>query len=278
VLNRSLNSRAFATGQDIFFKQGEYNPGSRGGQELLAHELTHVVQQTNTIRKSEQKSSEKAVKNGDNKPARLHIHADIDTDDFGLDSLKAAEVGHAWISLEWKEPATIPKTIPSNHKKFLSRGGMFADPMGFWPRMFGAYDSSIEEWSSLPRPGQEPPGYTGPTRVSYSTNIFSSYVPGQMLHPDNMHKDTVKATQSYDLTESEVQSVINYAESKRGADYSVYFYNCTTFVKEAVQAAGKNPPSMSTAGICYPNALYESIKKNQKEKVGSEESSGKKNN
>ncbi len=45
VLNRSLNSRAFATGQDIFFKQGEYNPGSKQGQELLAHELTHVVQQ-----------------------------------------------------------------------------------------------------------------------------------------------------------------------------------------------------------------------------------------
>ncbi|MFN5860978.1 MAG: DUF4157 domain-containing protein, partial [Pseudanabaena sp.] len=33
------------TGQDIFFRQGEYNPSSTGGQELLAHELTHVVQQ-----------------------------------------------------------------------------------------------------------------------------------------------------------------------------------------------------------------------------------------
>lgn len=48
VLNRSLNSRAFATGQDIFFKQGEYQPGSKQGQELLAHELTHVVQQGGT--------------------------------------------------------------------------------------------------------------------------------------------------------------------------------------------------------------------------------------
>jgi hypothetical protein len=46
VLNRSLHSRAFTTGQDVFFKQGEYNPQSRAGQELLAHELTHVVQQT----------------------------------------------------------------------------------------------------------------------------------------------------------------------------------------------------------------------------------------
>ena len=44
-LNRSLSARAFTTGQDIFFKQDEYNPGSSSGRELLAHELTHVVQQ-----------------------------------------------------------------------------------------------------------------------------------------------------------------------------------------------------------------------------------------
>jgi hypothetical protein len=44
-LNQSLNARAFTTGQDIYFKQGQYNPGSSSGKELLAHELTHVVQQ-----------------------------------------------------------------------------------------------------------------------------------------------------------------------------------------------------------------------------------------
>jgi hypothetical protein len=45
-LNHSLQARAFTTGQDIFFRQAEYNPSSSGGQQLLAHELTHVVQQT----------------------------------------------------------------------------------------------------------------------------------------------------------------------------------------------------------------------------------------
>ena len=45
TLNRDLSARAFTTGQDIFFKQGEYSPGSSSGRELLAHELTHVVQQ-----------------------------------------------------------------------------------------------------------------------------------------------------------------------------------------------------------------------------------------
>jgi len=44
-LNQSLSARAFTTGRDIYFRQGEYNPGSSSGRELLAHELTHVVQQ-----------------------------------------------------------------------------------------------------------------------------------------------------------------------------------------------------------------------------------------
>ncbi|MGF1991763.1 MAG: eCIS core domain-containing protein [Nostoc sp. ZfuVER08] len=44
-LNQTIQARAFTTGQDIFFRQGEYNPGSYQGKELLAHELTHVVQQ-----------------------------------------------------------------------------------------------------------------------------------------------------------------------------------------------------------------------------------------
>ena len=45
TLNRAVSARAFTTGQDIFFREGEYNPGSSSGRELLAHELTHVVQQ-----------------------------------------------------------------------------------------------------------------------------------------------------------------------------------------------------------------------------------------
>jgi hypothetical protein len=49
TLNRSLNARAFTTGSDIFFGQGNYNPGSSAGRELLAHELTHVVQQNDEI-------------------------------------------------------------------------------------------------------------------------------------------------------------------------------------------------------------------------------------
>ncbi len=44
-LNQSLNARAFTHGNNIFFNQGEYQPQSEQGKHLLAHELTHTIQQ-----------------------------------------------------------------------------------------------------------------------------------------------------------------------------------------------------------------------------------------
>jgi hypothetical protein len=48
ALNRQLAARAFTAGSDIFFQQGEHRLGSPGGQEVLAHELAHVIQQRGT--------------------------------------------------------------------------------------------------------------------------------------------------------------------------------------------------------------------------------------
>jgi hypothetical protein len=42
---RALNARAFTVGQDVIFGSGQYSPGTGEGRKLLAHELTHVVQQ-----------------------------------------------------------------------------------------------------------------------------------------------------------------------------------------------------------------------------------------
>ncbi|HEX3868580.1 MAG TPA: DUF4157 domain-containing protein, partial [Gemmatimonadaceae bacterium] len=44
----SLHAQAFTTGSNIFFAQNQYRPESQDGQRLLAHELTHVVQQGGT--------------------------------------------------------------------------------------------------------------------------------------------------------------------------------------------------------------------------------------
>jgi outer membrane protein OmpA-like peptidoglycan-associated protein len=42
---RSINARAFTFGRDVVFGAGEYAPDASSGKKLLAHELTHVVQQ-----------------------------------------------------------------------------------------------------------------------------------------------------------------------------------------------------------------------------------------
>ena len=44
-LSQDLGAKAFTHGSDIYFNEGQYNPNSSDGKHLLAHELTHTVQQ-----------------------------------------------------------------------------------------------------------------------------------------------------------------------------------------------------------------------------------------
>ncbi|MCP3669625.1 MAG: DUF4157 domain-containing protein [Gammaproteobacteria bacterium] len=58
AMNRDLKAQAFTHGKDVFFNSGKYEPESIRGKTLLAHELTHVVQQG----AAEQKLPETEVK------------------------------------------------------------------------------------------------------------------------------------------------------------------------------------------------------------------------
>lgn len=46
AMNRDVRARAFTHGSHVYFGAGNYAPDSESGRRLLAHELTHVVQQT----------------------------------------------------------------------------------------------------------------------------------------------------------------------------------------------------------------------------------------
>ncbi|MGW6132001.1 eCIS core domain-containing protein [Cellulomonas sp. NPDC055163] len=41
----SVQAHAYTVGSDVVFQNGQYDPGSTAGRTMLAHELTHVVQQ-----------------------------------------------------------------------------------------------------------------------------------------------------------------------------------------------------------------------------------------
>lgn len=51
AMNDGIGARAFTYGTDIHFNAGQYDPGSPDGTRLLAHELTHVIQQTAGLRR-----------------------------------------------------------------------------------------------------------------------------------------------------------------------------------------------------------------------------------
>lgn len=57
-MSQGIQAKAFTHGSDIYFNQGEYSPESSDGKRLLAHELTHVVQQGGNYLKRIQRSSE----------------------------------------------------------------------------------------------------------------------------------------------------------------------------------------------------------------------------
>lgn len=56
---RDVNANAYTVGHDVVFGVGRFAPGSQEGRRLIAHELTHVVQQSDTDGKCASQSNEK---------------------------------------------------------------------------------------------------------------------------------------------------------------------------------------------------------------------------
>ncbi|MBN1480883.1 DUF4157 domain-containing protein [candidate division KSB1 bacterium] len=56
-MNQDLKSQAFTHGSHIYFAEGKYNPGTSTGKNLIAHELTHTIQQTGGISRTIQRSN-----------------------------------------------------------------------------------------------------------------------------------------------------------------------------------------------------------------------------
>jgi hypothetical protein len=54
----SINALAYTSGNNIVFNSGGYNTSSESGKRLLAHELTHVVQQANNVNRKVQRFSQ----------------------------------------------------------------------------------------------------------------------------------------------------------------------------------------------------------------------------
>ena len=72
-MNKELGAQAFANGNDIYFNEGKFSPDSQNGKHLLAHELTHTVQQGGNkpvIQQKEEEPNSSTVETETNKESK----------------------------------------------------------------------------------------------------------------------------------------------------------------------------------------------------------------
>ena len=130
ALNQSIQAKAFTTGQDVFFRQGEYQPGSRSGQKLIAHELTHVVQQgtsaihhrTNLQQSNvlQMKRTKEKVKETEGMDKEDVTKAEKDYDNSLIRGEKLKTKGLDWY--QKKKNATPPKANEDTKKDIRGKG------------------------------------------------------------------------------------------------------------------------------------------------------------
>ena len=64
-LTRQVQAQAFAFGDNIYFANGKFSPNTQSGQQLLAHELTHTIQQGSGIMREMEKTGATSVCSGE---------------------------------------------------------------------------------------------------------------------------------------------------------------------------------------------------------------------
>ena len=55
-MSSSIKAKAFTYGNDVYFNAGQYNPGTSDGQRLIAHELTHTLQQGSGVYRQQEET------------------------------------------------------------------------------------------------------------------------------------------------------------------------------------------------------------------------------
>lgn len=158
-LCRSLSAEAFTTGRDIYFSGGSFDTSSERGQHLLAHEITHVVQQGGAIHRKERRNAivpatppptPELISLADFSAAAKSAHWRMPL----FHSKNAAEYAQDLItnyhSLPSGEGMLASKTIPRTRFQVLSELEMIADAY-LEARAQQSYDAAGDKGSQVAR-------------------------------------------------------------------------------------------------------------------------------
>jgi hypothetical protein len=169
-LNRLLNAKAFTVGNNIYFNQGLYQPDSQKGKHLLAHELTHTIQQGR---------SHSAIQRqplGDDSSTEDPIHdplLDAFSQETGVPRERASQHSpeyEAWLlgrrgAQPSQTPAYILNNWPYTNPRYISTISAWPNDLPIWQALttrqaridFVRFILSFDETNCVPLAGETTP-------------------------------------------------------------------------------------------------------------------------
>lgn len=283
----AVNALAYTVGRDVVFGGGQYAPDTAVGQRLLAHELTHVVQQQGAAYGPEpiQMELDPGAWEAEAETQESGIHAQPSRANQHSLMMKrsgnaSSHCGGGWTCCNSKacgEPDNKdhqqgPDSLTFN--RWLLKVLIDVDVPTANDIMGGADVGhtfvELEDWSTgltytygfYPRPENTP-------------DEWHQSVNGCVAHPDESHRFCIDYTEVFELTKAEFDKALAFAQlyCVGPPNYELLRNNCTTFVEQVVTAAGKSLPAIrgkvahGAAQADNPNTLLEGLQERDRKKA-----------
>ena len=160
VSARALNALAYTVGRDIVFAPGRYAPHTFAGQHLLAHELTHVIQQSHSLSASlvQRTSTDQLAQTDDNSHAAL--------------TGESAAIQQIMISGETFNLIVVDQPLTPVSPAWRYRGDV-NDYLSVYPNLENGW------WALIVRPGDGAPCNIGGNCLGWTNGSYATPDPPQ---------------------------------------------------------------------------------------------------
>lgn len=224
---RELRASAYTVGKHIVFGAGAYAPDTNVGRHLLAHELTHVVQQTGGGPATGLVQRGGKLKGGPDSKPRPNSCSGWTCGTFAdCDKPDGKSAANTTASTSWTLTANLDLDVPTAAQVTSM------DEVG---HAFVAFDESNGDRYTY--------GHY-PGRMGLPSD-WKPEIAGCTVHPDTTHASCVDMQVHYSLNAAEYRKALDFAQMwcKGTPAYHLFDNNCTTFVEFVVKAAGKSIPN-----------------------------------
>jgi Domain of unknown function (DUF4157) len=249
-MNRDLGAQAFTHGSDIYFGVGK----SVGNNELTAHELTHVVQQTR-FQTDRVSSSQLLTSNEHNSQIRepsVHQQQDVAKPSQVREIITTPIITRQLNPDMCSSDCDIPDGI--NRPKGKYQITIYADKEGSF--LLIPFTSGVgHSWIELVDETGNYWTYGFWPQEGFDSSNKSADAEGCVHHPDTAHSPT--SSQTFALTAAEFYAAKATAidSCKTKPKYNLFKLQCTSFVRKVLSAAGKAPSGGFGLIWDSPNAL-----------------------